>query len=53
MGNAGIARLILSCKDRDIPIWRNTSMSEIIFADRRVIGIKASQGEKDTQYKSK
>ena len=52
MGNAGIARLILSCKDRDIPIWRNTSMSEIIFADGRVIGIKASQGEKKLNIKA-
>ena len=52
MGNAGIARLILSCKDRDIPIWRNTSMSEIIFADGRVIGIKASQGEKTLNIKA-
>lgn len=52
MGNAGIARLILSCKDRDIPIWRNTSMSEIIFEDGRVIGIKASQGEKILNVKA-
>ena len=52
MGNAGIARLILSCKDRDIPIWRNTSMSEIIFADGRVIGIKASKGEKTLNIKA-
>ena len=52
MGNTGIARLILSCKDRDIPIWRNTSMSEIIFADGRVIGIKASQGEKTLNIKA-
>ena len=52
MGNAGIARLILSCKDRDIPIWRNTSMSEIIFEDGRVIGIKASQGEKTLNIKA-
>ena len=52
MGNAGIARLLLSCKDRDIPIWRNTSMSEIIFEDGRVIGIKASQGEKILNVKA-
>ena len=52
MGNAGIARLILSCKDRDIPIWRNTSMSEIIFKDGRVIGIKATQEEKILNIKA-
>ena len=52
MGNAGIARLILSCKDRDIPIWRNTSMSEIIFTDGKVIGIKATQGERTLNIKA-
>ena len=39
MGNAGIARLLLSCKDRDIPIWRNTSMTDLIHENGRVEGI--------------
>tara|TARA_B100000029_G_scaffold516572_1_gene631310 strand:+ start:3064 stop:4782 length:1719 start_codon:yes stop_codon:yes gene_type:complete len=43
MGNAGIARLLLSCKDRNIPIWRNTKMTEIIFNNNKVTGIIAEQ----------
>lgn len=37
-GSAGIARLRLSMKDRDLPLWLNASMTELITDNGRVVG---------------
>lgn len=37
-GSAGIARLRLSMKERDIPLWLNSPMEELISEDGRVVG---------------
>ena len=52
MGNAGIARLLLSCKDRDIPIWRNTSMTDLIHENGEVKGIIAFQNNETIKIKA-
>jgi hypothetical protein len=30
MGNAGVARLILSLKDRNVDLWTETAMTDLI-----------------------
>ena len=42
-GQAGVARLALSVEERNIPIWLNTEMTELIMAGDRVVGIRASK----------
>ena len=39
MGNAGVARLFLALRDRQIPLWRNTAMLELIQDGDQVVGI--------------
>ena len=41
MGNAGIARLILSLKDRKVDLWTLTAMTDLVDENGKVIGIKA------------
>tara|TARA_B110000014_G_scaffold250757_1_gene227350 strand:- start:2116 stop:3816 length:1701 start_codon:yes stop_codon:yes gene_type:complete len=41
MGNAGIARLRMSLKEREVPFWLNTSFKEFVFEGGKVTGIKA------------
>ena len=43
MGNAGVARLILSLKDRDVDLWIDTGMTDLIENKGKVIGIKANK----------
>ena len=47
-GCAGVARLMLSLKDRDIPLWLNAPMLELIADERgRVIGaVVEKQGQR-------
>jgi 3-oxosteroid 1-dehydrogenase len=40
-GQAGVARLALSVEERNIPIWLNTEMTELIMEGDRVVGIRA------------
>jgi 3-oxosteroid 1-dehydrogenase len=40
-GQAGVARLALSVEDRNIPLWLNTEMTDLIMEDGRVAGIRA------------
>ncbi len=42
-GQAGVARLALSVEERDIPIWLNTEMTELVMEDGRVAGIKVKK----------
>jgi 3-oxosteroid 1-dehydrogenase len=39
MGNAGVARLFLALKDRNIPLWLNTSLQSLIVDGERVVGV--------------
>ena len=39
-GQAGVARLALSAEERNIPIWLNTEMTELIMAGDRVVGVR-------------
>ena len=43
MGNAGIARLILSLKDRNVDLWSLTAMTDLVDENGKVIGIKATK----------
>ncbi|MDB9813296.1 FAD-binding protein [Gammaproteobacteria bacterium] len=43
MGNAGIARLILSLKDREVDLWTLTAMTDLLDEKGKVIGIKATK----------
>ena len=43
MGNAGIARLILSLKDRKVDLWTLTAMTDLLDEKGKVIGIKATK----------
>lgn len=46
-GAAGVARLRLSLKERDIPLWLNSPMRELITEDGRVVGaIIEKQGQR-------
>ena len=47
MGNAGVARLILSLQDRNVDLWTETSMTDLIDENGSVTGIKASQNNTD------
>jgi len=38
MGAAGIARLRLSMRKRDLPIWLNTKLVELLYDNGRVVG---------------
>ncbi|MDB9908501.1 FAD-binding protein [Gammaproteobacteria bacterium] len=43
MGNAGIARLILSLKDRKVDLWTLTAMTDLVDENSKVIGITATK----------
>ena len=43
MGNAGIARLILSLNDRNVDLWTLTAMTDLVDENGKVIGIKATK----------
>jgi len=45
-GQALVARLRLSLKDANVPIWLNTSLKELLFEDGAVVGIVAEQDGK-------
>ena len=47
MGCAGIARLRLAMKDRDLPLWLNTEMKELVQDDSgRICGVVAERDGK-------
>ena len=46
MGQALIARLRLSLKKRDIPLWLNTPLKDLILQDGRVVGIQVERDGK-------
>ena len=42
-GQAGVARLALSVEERNIPIWLNTEMTDLVMEDGRVAGIRVNK----------
>ena len=53
MGNAGIARLLLSLKDRDVPMWCETAFTDLIVNEQNeVIGIKAIKNDQNINIKA-
>ncbi|MBT4520901.1 MAG: FAD-binding protein [Halieaceae bacterium] len=40
-GSAGVGRLALSVQDRNIPLWLDTEMRDLIVENNRVVGIRA------------
>jgi len=46
MGQALIARLRLSLKKRDIPLWLNTPLKELIVENGRIVGAKVERDGK-------
>jgi 3-oxosteroid 1-dehydrogenase len=46
-GSAGVGRLALSVQERNIPLWLNTEMTDVIVENDRVVGIKAKKDGKD------
>ena len=52
-GAAGVGRLLWSVEDRDIPLWRNTGLTELIKDDSgRVIGVRAEKDGKKISIKT-
>ncbi len=51
-GGAGVIRLYLSFRDRQIPLWLNTAMQELIVEDDRVVGISAQRNGKQIRIKA-
>jgi 3-oxosteroid 1-dehydrogenase len=44
MGQALVAPLRLSLRDRDVPVWLNTRVKQLIVEDGRVMGVAAERG---------
>lgn len=42
-GSAGVGRLALSVQERNIPLWLNTEMTDLIIDNDRVVGIRAKK----------
>lgn len=42
-GMAGVARLALSAQERNIPLWLNTEMTDLIVENGRVVGIQVDK----------
>lgn len=52
-GSAGIARLALSMQDRQLPIWLNTEMTELIVENGKAVGIQANKAGKTISIKAR
>jgi 3-oxosteroid 1-dehydrogenase len=46
VGGSGVARLYLSLRERNVPVWRNSAMTDLVRENGRVIGATVSQGGK-------
>ncbi len=53
LGAALIARCFLAVKHRNIPLWKNTSLVELISENGRIIGIVAKQQDKTIRIAAK
>lgn len=46
MGNALAARLLKSALDAGVTLWRDARVSELIYTDKKVTGVKVVRGDK-------
>ncbi|MEQ8755690.1 MAG: FAD-dependent oxidoreductase [Coleofasciculus sp. G1-WW12-02] len=53
MGNALIGRLRLSLADRNIPVWLNTSVQQLMIENNQVVGVKGEQNGKSLMIRAK
>lgn len=51
-GVAGVGRLYASVLDRNIPIWRETALTELIEEDGRIVGLSVTQDGKNLNIKA-
>jgi len=52
-GCAGVARLRASMLDRDIPLWLNTAMTEVVEQDGKVVGIEVLRNGKPVRIQAR
>jgi len=52
-GSAGVARLLLSCKERNIPIWLNAPMLELVTEGDRVTGAVVRHNGEDVRVQAR
>lgn len=52
-GNALIARLRLSLKDRNVPLWLDTPAKELVVEDGRVVGLVVERAGKTIRIQAK
>jgi 3-oxosteroid 1-dehydrogenase len=52
-GCAGVARLLASMQDRDIPLWLNASMDRVVEEDGKVIGIEITRNGKPLRIQAR
>lgn len=53
LGQALIARLRLSLKEANVPVWLNTGLKELVFEDGVVVGIVAEREGKPIQIRAR
>ena len=53
LGNAGVARLFLSLRDRGVPLWLNTAMTDLVEENGRVEGIVAEKDGKPVRIRAR
>lgn len=53
LGQALIARLRLSLKDANVPVWLNTGLKEFLFEDGVIVGIVAEQKGKPIHIRAR
>lgn len=52
-GCAGVARLLASMQDRDIPLWLNASMDRVVEEDGKVVGIEITRNGKPLRIQAR
>jgi 3-oxosteroid 1-dehydrogenase len=53
MGNSLLARLRLSLRERDVPLWLNTTVEQLLVEDGRVVGARARRGGEAIQIRAR
>lgn len=52
LGNALMARCLLSLRERDVPIWINTGLQEIVKDNEQITGVVVRQGGNQLRIKA-
>ena len=53
LGNALVARCLLSLRQRNIPIWRETAFKDLVKDDSGVVGITAERGNQEIRIRAR